>query len=102
MSAHTACLSNRSPQKSGCASTGEAASYLTHRTAPLTGPCLRIHSVPLALSGCPPEADEQLARLIVTAGDHGMLVLLALHAGRAGSSDVNGYIGYTWILPDLT
>ena len=51
--------------------------------------------VPLALSGCPPEADDELEQLIITAGDHGMLILLALHAADAREEgiDENGYIG---------
>lgn len=51
--------------------------------------------VPVALSGCREEADEELEQLVATAGDHGMLVLLALRAARADdrSEDANGYIG---------
>jgi hypothetical protein len=49
--------------------------------------------VPIALSGCPEEADDELEQLITTAGNHGMLVLSALRAARAGSTDDNGYIG---------
>jgi len=49
--------------------------------------------IPLALAGCPPRAEDELEELVRTAGDHGMLVLLAIETMRAGVPNDTGYIG---------
>jgi len=49
--------------------------------------------VPLALTGCPPNTQDELENLVETAGDHGMLILLAIETMRNGVPNDTGYIG---------
>jgi hypothetical protein len=57
--------------------------------------------LPLPRNGCPSLLDD-LEKFILTAGDHGMTVLLSGYAARAGVENANGYIGGAQGLASLT